>query len=100
MAGRTVDIEALLPAIEHFSRQRERQLVAESIAMLSAKEIACGIELFGVHGGVLEARHRSRNGITRGALVGEEGVGAQGNELGLVVHVLPASGHEEQGGQS
>src|SRR5262249_5373109 len=59
------------------------------------QEIALRIQLLQVHPCVVQSRNCAGDRKAGGALVGIERVGAQRNELGLVVHVL-ATTHQHE----
>ena len=90
VAGRAVDVEALLAAQDHFLGDRER----ESVDRLAVGALA------GVEDGVVvqvAARHGALDQRARGAAVGEEIAGPERNVFRLVVHVLPAGGETARG---
>jgi hypothetical protein len=101
MARSAIDVEAFLATLDELLIQCEslRQLVAEIRAMLAGQEVAAGIKLLVVHLGVFQTGHRTAYGITRGPAIRIELTGAQGNKLGLVVHVLAAAGENRDGRQ-
>ncbi len=97
VAGRAVDVEPLLAALEHFHGGREGQLV-----VLFAVAVG-GLGHAGVEVGVfvqLAAGHGVDHLGPRAAMVGEQVRAALRDHLGLVLHVLAAAGEEQQRGEA
>src|SRR5690242_18616533 len=98
MAGRAVNVVPLLPAGEQFMQLRrvlrgKRQFIPQVYTVVpSGQEIAVGIELPGINVRIIQTRNCSSHGIARSAAIREKVAGPQGNELGLIVHVLAAAG--------
>jgi hypothetical protein len=91
MAGRAIDIEALLAALEHIESHRKRhQVLLFAIAV-------CALHHAGVEVAVLAqlaAGHSVHHLRARAAMVGKHLRPALRNQLGLVLHVLAAAGKE------
>src|SRR3954469_13415897 len=96
MTRLAIDVVTLLAAREDcrnsFLVGAAGQLIAISIAMFAAEEIAARIQLLFVHALVVQLRDGSGNGIARRSAIGIELAGTQRNKLGLVMHVLTAAG--------
>jgi hypothetical protein len=82
VAGRAVDVETFLSAIQHFLRHRERQLVDEEGAVLAGEERRVGLKR--------AARNRALDERSGARRVREERALPKRPVLRLVVHVLPA----------
>src|SRR6516162_5697648 len=91
MTWRAVNIEPFLAALEHFDRDRERQLVvlfAIAVRALRHAGIEVGVFL------QLPARNRVDDLRSRAAMIREYVGSALRDDLRLVVHVLAAAGNE------
>src|SRR6476661_3061096 len=98
MAGSAINSVALLAARQHrgdcLGTRAGGKFIAIGVAMLAGEEIAVGIQLFLVDALVVQLRNGAGNGIAGRSAVRVELAGTQRNKLGLVMHVLPATGKD------
>jgi len=83
VAGRTVDVEALLSARHHLGGNRERHVIAIVAADFAGVEIGVGLQM--------PTRHRALDNGSCRTFIGVEIVLAQRAIVGLVLHVFAAA---------
>src|ERR1043165_4545453 len=88
MTGRTVDVEALTPALHHFARQRERHLFGIRVVVSRFFES----KVFSRE----PARHSARRQGARRLTVLEERALLKRPQVPLTRHLLNATGHCSQ----
>src|SRR5262249_51989268 len=91
VAGRTVDVEAVLAASHDFRRNRKGHVVARVVADFSRVEVRVFMQLL--------ARDCTSDRIARRTQIGVESIFSQWFELRLIVHVLPAAAQNKHGQQ-
>ena len=94
-------LEQRRPRLWQLLGERQRELIAFQVADLTGEKIIVQVsvflfvELIGFSGGA--AGDGMLHGQSRGAPVVEKFTGAQRNVLGLIVHVLTATGEADEG---